>query len=892
MKKLLFALCFLISAAATAQQYKNDTATYGIWENRIKVKNALGLPRKAGNTTNTVDTSAQIFITNNDSITVYSKGQYIVLTNTNKLIHQTDTFYQAARFVTTTRILTLTRQDGGTTNVVIPRGGSLSGMSSLSSSRSSNIITLTGDNGSTVQFDVRDADSANLMKYSDTSAMLSPYARSQAVVKYYDTSAMLSPYLKKSDTLKYAKVININALGNSLTYGIGATSLDSAYPKKASLYSGANFINNGHSGETSTQLKNRLLATTADTVNMSQVWQPFENTSDTALNVANLNAMVSFISHNRYVILGEINRVGNPVGNSEYDKITAMNANLAKKYGNHFIDIRSFLLTQGNGSAQDDSDIALGYVPRSLRSDILHLNDKGYRIVAQKIIENMNVLIGGDAIYANSINLASRTGAPIVNGNGVLVYSDSTLGGQINAYSATIPYVGGQPLTINYSGGDINLGTTLGAPSKIRTGFLPVSTLTTPKIVLRGDGTDTSRLAFLPAGGITSLAGTININSGANSTVGKNVTIDINVANNSPGLYGDSTTVPQFYVNGYGQVTGVISKPILISESQVTNLTTDLNLKLNKSDTATMLTNYLRKSDTATMLSGYLRTGNAGSGSVTSIATTNGILGGTITSTGTLQIDSSKYSTLSNLERNYVPYIGANRDVQLAANSFSTTTGNILTLGGYLHIRNAGNTSQTLINAGVIQNGIVGGDLTFMGHNDFRFYQSSPNHYLDLLSRNLTADRIVYFPNRSFTVADSADVIIPTESTFTVTLTPGTSGSITLSNNTLRYIKSGNMVTITGYIDVASVSSPVGSLTLNGLPFTSGTGLSFYTTCPVYANALASSATGQIMSLMTGNSSSILLYKYIAGSLANLAQDVQAGSQFIISMTYFINYTT
>jgi DNA/RNA endonuclease YhcR with UshA esterase domain len=67
------------------------------------------------------------------------------------------------------------------------------------------------------------------------------------------------------------------------------------------------------------------------------------------------------------------------------------------------------------------------------------------------------------------------------------------------------------------------------------------------------------------------------------------------------------------------------------------------------------------------------------------------------------------------------------------------------------------------------------------------------------------------------------------EGTFTPTLTPATSGTITVSTsfNTLSYIKVGNVVTITGLVQTSSTSSPVGpSVSLN-LPFAVGSGADF-----------------------------------------------------------------
>ena len=61
------------------------------------------------------------------------------------------------------------------------------------------------------------------------------------------------------------------------------------------------------------------------------------------------------------------------------------------------------------------------------------------------------------------------------------------------------------------------------------------------------------------------------------------------------------------------------------------------------------------------------------------------------------------------------------------------------------------------------------------------------------------------------------------EGTWTPTLTPSTSGTITLVDpNLCAYTKIGRVVTVNGLVDVASVSSPVGtSVTFGGLPYTS-----------------------------------------------------------------------
>ena len=57
---------------------------------------------------------------------------------------------------------------------------------------------------------------------------------------------------------------------------------------------------------------------------------------------------------------------------------------------------------------------------------------------------------------------------------------------------------------------------------------------------------------------------------------------------------------------------------------------------------------------------------------------------------------------------------------------------------------------------------------------------------------------------------------------FTVTLTGSTSGDAPLAYGTMAYVKIDKLVTVTGRLQVASTSSPVGNIQINGLPFTLG----------------------------------------------------------------------
>jgi hypothetical protein len=66
--------------------------------------------------------------------------------------------------------------------------------------------------------------------------------------------------------------------------------------------------------------------------------------------------------------------------------IAAVNARLAATYGAQYVDVLADLLAAGNGSPEDQADIARGIVPRSLRWDFVHLTRRGNEIVADAMV--------------------------------------------------------------------------------------------------------------------------------------------------------------------------------------------------------------------------------------------------------------------------------------------------------------------------------------------------------------------------------------------------------------------------------------------------------------------------------------------------------------------------
>jgi hypothetical protein len=118
-----------------------------------------------------------------------------------------------------------------------------------------------------------------------------------------------------------------------------------------------------------------------------------------------------------------------------------------------------------------------------------------------------------------------------------------------------------------------------------------------------------------------------------------------------------------------------------------------------------------------------------------------------------------------------------------------------------------------------------------------------------------------------------------------------TTGTITKSATYLYgyYTKVGRVVTITGFLQVTSVSSPTGVLTLTGLPFpiTSTGSREGFVGGGIYGSSLAAGSVSPLMVSGSAGSSSLTISKFVAGSFANLAGDVVADTRFQISFSYF-----
>ncbi len=144
-----------------------------------------------------------------------------------------------------------------------------------------------------------------------------------------------------------------------------------------------------------------------------------------------------------------------------------------------------------------------------------------------------------------------------------------------------------------------------------------------------------------------------------------------------------------------------------------------------------------------------------------------------------------------------------------------------------------------------------------------------------------------------FSATDSGNILdYYKKGTYTATLACGTSGTITLdlAQDDLAYTKVGRQVTITGYVVVDSVSSPVGSLSLN-LPFTCANlaGRAGYSTGLMsHFGIVALTNVGVLVVRMSEGSASAEVREITTtGNVNDVANHAQAGATLYFGFSYF-----
>jgi hypothetical protein len=171
--------------------------------------------------------------------------------------------------------------------------------------------------------------------------------------------------------------------GDSLTAGIGAAS-DLTEVFRFGRYPRGGVFNGGVGGETSTQIKARAIADTNRSDWAQVVWAGRNNFTQQDTVLADIQAMVESFGHRRFVVLSIINKQDGTEnsGSVAHGQIIALNAALAAKYPDNYLDIRSLMVAASGGT--NDA------INATWSTDGLHLNTTAKAYAAPQVYLWMN----------------------------------------------------------------------------------------------------------------------------------------------------------------------------------------------------------------------------------------------------------------------------------------------------------------------------------------------------------------------------------------------------------------------------------------------------------------------------------------------------------------------
>jgi lysophospholipase L1-like esterase len=170
--------------------------------------------------------------------------------------------------------------------------------------------------------------------------------------------------------------------GDSLTDGTGATGNSGRYPDvlRATRWPVSGVYEGGVGGETSTQIRGRMVADTIRNDWTTVLWAGRNNYSALETVLSDVEAMTDHLTHSRFVVLSVINKASGQdedAGSAGHTQIVALNAALATRYPNNYLDIRSLIVAASGGTNDAPNPTWM--------SDGLHLNNTGYAFVADQV---------------------------------------------------------------------------------------------------------------------------------------------------------------------------------------------------------------------------------------------------------------------------------------------------------------------------------------------------------------------------------------------------------------------------------------------------------------------------------------------------------------------------
>ncbi len=183
----------------------------------------------------------------------------------------------------------------------------------------------------------------------------------------------------------------ISAWGDSMTRGSGAKP-GSSYPEQMATLSGRVVTGHGFSGASTADILAEMRNGGDLTDSTVVIWA---GRNDVAGNdpwrvVGGIEQMLELTDGEHYLVLAVTNGTSEPRGTAGYETIAAINSQLAEIHGDRFIDVRTSLVS--SATADEIASLRDDVIPPSLLADDLHLNDEGYRLVANLVLGRLNRL--------------------------------------------------------------------------------------------------------------------------------------------------------------------------------------------------------------------------------------------------------------------------------------------------------------------------------------------------------------------------------------------------------------------------------------------------------------------------------------------------------------------
>ncbi|RZK42735.1 MAG: T9SS type A sorting domain-containing protein [Hymenobacter sp.] len=202
-------------------------------------------------------------------------------------------------------------------------------------------------------------------------------------------------------------------------------------PKQLSQMTGREVYAGGIGGQTSVQIKERMLAAVDKTTWPTIIWAGRNDSNNPAQVKASIASMVASLGHTSYLVLSIFNGEGEGTGTVPYQQVTDINRYLSDTYCNHYLDLRTYIVSQYDLTQPADvADHAADIPPQSLRQDFLHPNSAGTTLMSNYIYAHITNLLTGDVLVRTRQNSVlpsfSNLVAETATGATLKIYNSAT----------------------------------------------------------------------------------------------------------------------------------------------------------------------------------------------------------------------------------------------------------------------------------------------------------------------------------------------------------------------------------------------------------------------------------------------------------------------------------